>query len=257
MMNSNPKLELHPDAESLNAFAEEALPEQERGEIVAHLAECGRCREVVFLAQEAAVEMEPEFELAVAAAAAPGAMARRGSWYKDWRFAWIPAGALAVGLSAAYIVHVRHEEIVANQARAAREAAVQNVEMASTPQAPPMGKLAAPPPPAASSPSALKSLKPQLPTMASREMPPVAAPPPASESSARAGRGSADAGLQPGVSGAGAPSMDAAAEYKPEAALAAKRQDVLLEPFKPGAWPPRNGQIPERLNREDLIRSME
>jgi hypothetical protein len=223
MMNSNPKLDLHPDAESLNAFAEQALPERERGEIVAHLAECGRCREVVFLAQEA--EMEPEFELAVAAAAAPNSIPRKERWFKSWRFAWVPAGALAVGLSAAYIVHVRHEEIVAEQARAAREVVVHNVEMASTPQAPPMGKQAVPPPPTASSPSALKSLKSQLPNLAPREMAPVAAPPPASESSAMANRSSNDAALQPGASGAGFPAMDAAADYKPAPALAVSRQE--------------------------------
>jgi hypothetical protein len=130
-----------------------------------------------------------------------------------------------VSLSVAYIVHVRHQEIVAEQARAAREVAAHNVEMASTPQAPPMGMQAAPPPATASSPSALKSLKPQLPTMASKEMSPVAAPPPAS---AMASRSSADAGLQPGVSGAESPAMDAAAEYKQEPALVAKRQQQEL-----------------------------
>ena len=58
-MNQNPQLDFHPDAESLNAFAEQALGDRERGQIVEHLAVCSRCREVVFLAQEAAVEMEP------------------------------------------------------------------------------------------------------------------------------------------------------------------------------------------------------
>jgi hypothetical protein len=57
-MNSTTQLEFHPDAESLNAFAEQALPERERGQIVAHLAVCSRCRQVIFLAQQAAEEME-------------------------------------------------------------------------------------------------------------------------------------------------------------------------------------------------------
>jgi hypothetical protein len=43
---------LHPDPDSLNAFIEGALPEHERLECVAHLAECAQCREVVYLAQE-------------------------------------------------------------------------------------------------------------------------------------------------------------------------------------------------------------
>ena len=57
-MNSTSQLDSHPDAESLNAFAERALPERERGQIVAHLAECSRCRQVIFLAQQAIAEME-------------------------------------------------------------------------------------------------------------------------------------------------------------------------------------------------------
>jgi hypothetical protein len=42
----------HPDADQLNAFMEGLLPEHERLESLAHLAECSRCRELVFLAQE-------------------------------------------------------------------------------------------------------------------------------------------------------------------------------------------------------------
>jgi len=43
---------LHPDPDSLSAFIEGVLPEHERLQCLAHLAECSRCREVVFLAQE-------------------------------------------------------------------------------------------------------------------------------------------------------------------------------------------------------------
>jgi hypothetical protein len=42
----------HPDPDSLNAFLEGALPEHERLECLTHFAQCPRCREVVFLAQE-------------------------------------------------------------------------------------------------------------------------------------------------------------------------------------------------------------
>ena len=41
----------HPDAESLSAFAEQALEGRERGEVLNHLAVCGRCRHVVALAR--------------------------------------------------------------------------------------------------------------------------------------------------------------------------------------------------------------
>jgi len=39
----------HPDADLLSAFAENALPEAERRHVLAHLADCGGCREVIFL----------------------------------------------------------------------------------------------------------------------------------------------------------------------------------------------------------------
>jgi hypothetical protein len=41
------------DADSLNAFIEGVLPEHERLQCLAHLADCSRCREIVFSAQEA------------------------------------------------------------------------------------------------------------------------------------------------------------------------------------------------------------
>jgi hypothetical protein len=43
---------VHPDADTLSAFVEGVLPEHERVQCLAHLAECSRCREVVFLAQD-------------------------------------------------------------------------------------------------------------------------------------------------------------------------------------------------------------
>ncbi len=47
---------LHPDADVLNAFLEGVLPEHERAVCLTHLAECRQCREVVSLAEYAAVE---------------------------------------------------------------------------------------------------------------------------------------------------------------------------------------------------------
>lgn len=43
---------LHPDIDSLNAFVEGVLQEHERLQCLAHIAECPRCREIVFLAQQ-------------------------------------------------------------------------------------------------------------------------------------------------------------------------------------------------------------
>src|SRR5262245_31707716 len=42
--------EEHPDANVLTAFAEQLLPEAERGPVVAHLSACADCRDVVALA---------------------------------------------------------------------------------------------------------------------------------------------------------------------------------------------------------------
>lgn len=44
----------HPDADLLAAFAEKRLLGHEREELLAHLAECADCREVVALASRAA-----------------------------------------------------------------------------------------------------------------------------------------------------------------------------------------------------------
>ena len=46
---------LHLDADSVNAFVEGVLPEHERDQCLAHLAECARCRDIVFLAQDVPV----------------------------------------------------------------------------------------------------------------------------------------------------------------------------------------------------------
>jgi hypothetical protein len=97
-MNPTTQPEVHPNGESLNAFIEQALPATERQQILAHLAACDRCREVMFLAQEA-VGTEADART-VAAPAEPGQWWQR--WFAGWRWAWIPATALAglVGFAA-------------------------------------------------------------------------------------------------------------------------------------------------------------
>ncbi len=98
-MNSMTQLDHHPDADVLNAFAEHALPEAERARVVAHMAGCVRCREVVFLAQAAA---QPEIAPQIAPWAAPVSAAKaepRPGWFSaafaKWRVALIPVAALA------------------------------------------------------------------------------------------------------------------------------------------------------------------
>ena len=100
----NPTIQpgMHPDAESLTAFAEQVLPAAEREEILAHMSTCGRCREVVFLAQQAAEEDQPE----PLAAAVDAPTKPRTSWL-NWRWAWIPATACVGLIGLAVMQHYR------------------------------------------------------------------------------------------------------------------------------------------------------
>jgi len=109
-MKTTPQFDLHPDAESLNAFVEQALPERERGQVTAHLAECGRCRQVVYLAQELAegVETATTASLAGQPVAAQPAGKRSRTWFGGWRLAWIPATALAAVAGVVVVVQMRH-----------------------------------------------------------------------------------------------------------------------------------------------------
>jgi hypothetical protein len=115
-MSGDAQFDLHPDAESLNAFAEQALAGDERERMVAHLAACGRCRDVVFLAQEGNVEP------ALVAAPAPR-LAEREAWFKSRRLLWVPVGALAAGITLAYVLHVRRAEPTVQTARVVNEVA--------------------------------------------------------------------------------------------------------------------------------------
>jgi Carboxypeptidase regulatory-like domain/Photosynthesis system II assembly factor YCF48/Putative zinc-finger len=49
----------HPPADALSAFAENALPRSERQHVLAHLASCSDCREIVYLAQPQETRTQP------------------------------------------------------------------------------------------------------------------------------------------------------------------------------------------------------
>lgn len=129
----------HPDAESLNAFAERAMGAAEHGEVLAHLAVCGRCREIVVLAQQGGevVPIRParEFELVAAAAAAPVAAKQKAPWFRSLRYTWAPALALAGVAALVVVIHVRHTEQLAQSARNAERQAVE-VARVETPKQP-------------------------------------------------------------------------------------------------------------------------
>src|SRR5262249_52455688 len=85
----------HPDADQLSAFAEHVLPEHERLETLAHLAECPGCRQIVFLAQQAQEEVAP----------VSNALPTRTSWLRGWRLLWPVAAAVTCGLLIFPLVH--------------------------------------------------------------------------------------------------------------------------------------------------------
>jgi len=94
----------HPDAESLSAFAEQWLSGAEREQILAHMAVCGRCREVVFLAQQA-MEAEQPARASIEKGSTQKVTRR---WFAGWRLAWVPVAALAGFVGFAVEQHMRH-----------------------------------------------------------------------------------------------------------------------------------------------------
>jgi hypothetical protein len=97
-MNQTFQPGLHPDADQLAAFAEQALPLHEREQTLAHLAVCGDCRQIVFLAQAAVPEQVARIATATA----------RRPWFSGWNLLWPAVAALAgiVGFSV-YLGRVR------------------------------------------------------------------------------------------------------------------------------------------------------
>ena len=105
-MNRALQSDLHPGAESLSAFIEQALRMPERAQILEHIAGCSRCRQIVFLSQQAAEEAVAPVPTPV-----PAVGAARGTWFRlwslNWRLAWVPAAAFALVVAVAVFVHLR------------------------------------------------------------------------------------------------------------------------------------------------------
>jgi len=99
------QLGAHPNAESLTAFAEQLLSGAERTQILAHMAACSRCREVVFLAQQA---MEADRPAQINSSEELYQPTQRG-WFARWQVAWIPVAALAGFIGFAVVQHLRRE----------------------------------------------------------------------------------------------------------------------------------------------------
>jgi hypothetical protein len=152
-MNVKGQHEFHPDAESLNAFVEQALGERERGQVLEHLAACGRCRQVVALAREAA-------GAEVMAGATRRAAVRSHAWWRGWGLALAPAAALAATAAVAIYVHVRHVEQTAEMAKVESQRATRSPETVSAPTKPQQAEaVLVAPAPVASEVKALKSAR--------------------------------------------------------------------------------------------------
>lgn len=93
-------LATHPDENLLSAFAEHSLTVKERQSVLEHLATCVRCRDVVFVAQQALLETENQPEAVPLPAMAGRRWVRWGSLGA--------AGVLAVLLIAVPIAVYRH-----------------------------------------------------------------------------------------------------------------------------------------------------
>jgi len=121
---------IHPDADSLSAFAEGVLPEHERLACLAHLAECAHCRQIVYLAQDALPEP------------APASVANEPvRWWKGW-FAPIPALSAAAVLCALVLSIVLYRQynkpvVPAPELTAGNTAPVVTQPLPEAPQQPP------------------------------------------------------------------------------------------------------------------------
>jgi hypothetical protein len=125
-MSATTQHDFHPDAECLSAFAEQALGERERGQVLKHLAMCGRCRQVVALAHEAALEAAAQKADSDAKVAARARVRRAGiqptAWWRQWRLVWVPTAVAAAFAVASISVYMRHVEQNAEMAKNERHA---------------------------------------------------------------------------------------------------------------------------------------
>jgi hypothetical protein len=102
---------LHPDADLLTAFAEQALSATERDGVLTHLAACGDCREVIATAlPDPGIVVVPMAEDAEAVGATAVPAKSRWNWFNSPTFGW-PAfrwAALAAGIAVAASILLLH-----------------------------------------------------------------------------------------------------------------------------------------------------
>ena len=189
-MSTTPQHEVHPDAELLSAVAEQALGDGERSQVLAHLVVCGRCRQVLSVAQQSAeVEVEePVAAAALAAAAAPVVAVRKSpsAWWRKWRLVWVPAAVAAALAVTTFSVYLRQSVRNDSAIKVAEETPAPKLASPSAPSPTEPTQTASPAPPtrnrpvARSVPSAPRQDIPAAPLPAAAPPPPLP-PPPATE----------------------------------------------------------------------------
>jgi len=112
----------HPGADTLVAFAENALARPERQQTLAHLADCADCREILYLAQPDAAAVHP-------------ALAFRPNRVTHFALRWSAVAASLVIVAGGLFI-TRHELLNSNQ-KAAQQAAPTNYDKLAEKKAPP------------------------------------------------------------------------------------------------------------------------
>ncbi len=240
--------DVHPSTDMLTAFVEHSLPSGESQRITDHLAKCGDCREVVFLASAAAEEPAGEEQelmpdeavprispalQAKAKEAAPESPRRSGKW----RWAWIPAAAVLL-LSALLI---QRSQLVKNAPQPSEMIARKEPPSSAT-NAPPTAAV-----PRAESSASLAMPKP-LPKSAPAHNHPASAETSSVAASRAAGQLPSELGERVSLEPPSPPAPNAATlEYKPApAAIPRQNSFVASDAQKPSTLALRSQPAPEK-----------
>ena len=214
-MNTTSQLDLHPDAEILSAFVEQVLGAPEREQVLAHLAGCSRCRQVIFLAQQATADAEVP-------AARPATQPR--AWFWNWRLAWVPAAALAAALALVVTFHPRHTEPAPEMAKV--EPPSQAAVPTPLPEKPIVAGVSHQPTPALAKKSVARDVELGARLESAEKL--TQEPAPSAAPSAEPGTFGASAGVGHAFmpsSVESAPQPETATQYQPEPAVAAWQQE--------------------------------
>jgi hypothetical protein len=99
----------HPDADTLTAYVEQLLPANERKLVLQHIALCGDCREIVFLATpEDALVAGPEAPETVAPVAVASPFRARRHWFQSPRFG-LAASIAAMAAALTLVIELPHK----------------------------------------------------------------------------------------------------------------------------------------------------